>query len=333
MMACKNNNHSPSFLYFLRALLIISLQASLLNIIVVSGDVDYLENEILAETLKENDESLEEQFIAKSISEDTQTAAKAEQEALEESQIRHTSSKKLNSKYQFQNSPQQGANDLMKKKMVRDKISPGSRRSRVPQSSLPSNQGEKATFGDVFSFEDSSEETTEAPTPSPDDDEKRQASWAQLDEPTRMAMSRAVSEVMKASGDGESVYNDHGGGTWYKVLGLRHGETDVTRIKQQYRRLALALHPDKNFHPDAPQAFDILQRGYKALSIEANRLEYDRKLVKRAKVRRQRVWNQWSNRLQSANGLVSYVWRKVITKFDLVKKYLISLVILVLAFG
>ena len=39
----------------------------------------------------------------------------------------------------------------------------------------------------------------------------------------------------------------------------------IEELKKQYRKMALALHPDKNSHPDAVEAFKALQHSYECL--------------------------------------------------------------------
>jgi len=65
------------------------------------------------------------------------------------------------------------------------------------------------------------------------------------------------------------------GGTYYQILGVlpSAGPED---LKNQYRKLALKLHPDKNRDdPDATQKFQELQEAYEVLSDPERRIAYD----------------------------------------------------------
>jgi curved DNA-binding protein CbpA len=46
-------------------------------------------------------------------------------------------------------------------------------------------------------------------------------------------------------------------------------------IRDSYKRLAIALHPDKNKAPDATAAFQLLNRAYETLKSESQRATYD----------------------------------------------------------
>jgi curved DNA-binding protein CbpA len=46
-------------------------------------------------------------------------------------------------------------------------------------------------------------------------------------------------------------------------------------IRDSYKRLAIALHPDKNKAPDATAAFQLLNRAYETLKSESQRTTYD----------------------------------------------------------
>lgn len=52
-------------------------------------------------------------------------------------------------------------------------------------------------------------------------------------------------------------------------------EFDEKGLKQTYRTMAIQLHPDKNPHPDAKYAFDILQDAYETLLTPSSRREYN----------------------------------------------------------
>ncbi|MCL7038674.1 hypothetical protein MKW94_030652 [Papaver nudicaule] len=61
---------------------------------------------------------------------------------------------------------------------------------------------------------------------------------------------------------------------WYLLLGVEeNAETD--KIRKQYRKLALQLHPDKNQHPKAELAFKIVSEAYICLTDKAKRTAFD----------------------------------------------------------
>ena len=67
--------------------------------------------------------------------------------------------------------------------------------------------------------------------------------------------------------------------TLYQVLGVSEN-VDTSDLKRVYRNAALIIHPDKNPHPDAKNAFDAIQEAFVTLSSPIKRIEYD-KLIKR----------------------------------------------------
>lgn len=98
----------------------------------------------------------------------------------------------------------------------------------------------------------------------------------------------------------------------YSVLGVPRSADDFA-LKRQYRALALQVHPgkprfltrvldrtaltadclfcwlpcaaDKNPHPDAKAAFDAIQDAYDVLANPSKRRDYDKELMKMARVR------------------------------------------------
>jgi len=61
---------------------------------------------------------------------------------------------------------------------------------------------------------------------------------------------------------------------YYEVLGLKK-EASEDEIKKAYRKLALKLHPDKNRHPKATDAFKKLNQAFACLSDPQKRKNYD----------------------------------------------------------
>jgi len=65
------------------------------------------------------------------------------------------------------------------------------------------------------------------------------------------------------------------GGTYYQILGVPPNAA-ADDIKNQYRKLALKLHPDKNPNdPNATEKFQELQEAYEVLSDAERRAAYD----------------------------------------------------------
>lgn len=61
---------------------------------------------------------------------------------------------------------------------------------------------------------------------------------------------------------------------YYKVLRVEKTAGDV-EIKKSYRKLAIKLHPDKNKHPKASEAFKVIAKAFEVLSDSSKRRLYD----------------------------------------------------------
>ena len=61
---------------------------------------------------------------------------------------------------------------------------------------------------------------------------------------------------------------------WYAVLQVQPA-ADASMIKKQYRKLSLQLHPDKNQHPGAEDAFKVVCDAHIKLSDEVQRRIYN----------------------------------------------------------
>lgn len=62
---------------------------------------------------------------------------------------------------------------------------------------------------------------------------------------------------------------------YYEILELKR-ECDEAQIKSAYRKLALALHPDKNNAPGADEAFKMVSKAFQVLSDPEKRAAFDR---------------------------------------------------------
>lgn len=63
-------------------------------------------------------------------------------------------------------------------------------------------------------------------------------------------------------------------GDYYKILAVEKSSLD-TEIKKAYRKLALKIHPDKNSHPSAPEAFKVAAKAFEILSDSNKKSIYD----------------------------------------------------------
>ncbi|KAI3928057.1 hypothetical protein MKW98_023658 [Papaver atlanticum] len=69
---------------------------------------------------------------------------------------------------------------------------------------------------------------------------------------------------------------------WYFLLGVEENAV-IDKIRKQYRKLALQLHPDKNQHPNAELAFKLVSEAYICLTDKAKRATFDFERTKKSK--------------------------------------------------
>jgi len=74
----------------------------------------------------------------------------------------------------------------------------------------------------------------------------------------------------------------------YSLLGVAQDCDDFT-AKAAFRQAALLVHPDKNPHPQAKQAFDFLQEAVTTITSPAKRAAYDERLEKQRQRRRKNM--------------------------------------------
>merc|ERR1711872_683072 len=65
---------------------------------------------------------------------------------------------------------------------------------------------------------------------------------------------------------------------YYHVLGIPRGAT-IIQIKQAFRKLALAFHPDKNKEAGSEQKFKNILEAYEVLGDEKKKADYDKKFT------------------------------------------------------
>ncbi|KUJ07610.1 heat shock protein DnaJ, partial [Mollisia scopiformis] len=62
---------------------------------------------------------------------------------------------------------------------------------------------------------------------------------------------------------------------YYAILQVPQSAS-LELIRENYKRLALKYHPDKNNSPNATKEFQLLARAWDCLKDEGKRREYDR---------------------------------------------------------
>jgi len=73
----------------------------------------------------------------------------------------------------------------------------------------------------------------------------------------------------------DAVKKVKGKSDYYAILGCSK-ESSESELKKSYRKLALALHPDKNTAPGSAEAFKAVGNAYAILSNKEKRARYDR---------------------------------------------------------
>ena len=107
--------------------------------------------------------------------------------------------------------------------------------------------------------------------------EKYHSDWADYFEDVGSRTRRTGGGGGGGGGDGDGTMPDAGDlPDPYEVMGV---EIDATqeRIKERYRELAKASHPDRNTEEDAGSRMARINRAYEILSDPQTRAEYDRR--------------------------------------------------------
>ncbi|KAL4558979.1 hypothetical protein LXL04_031107 [Taraxacum kok-saghyz] len=121
---------------------------------------------------------------------------------------------------------------------------------------------------------------------------------AQETEPLHDGSDRimAIADVLTAA-DKRINDNHH---DWYAILQIDiHRNDDAELIRQQYRRLALLLHPDKNKLPLVEPAFTLVGDAWAVLSDPSKKTAYDKEFSEFMKVDLDVVRNQREKEIQN----------------------------------
>ncbi|KAF8101725.1 hypothetical protein N665_0201s0047 [Sinapis alba] len=89
--------------------------------------------------------------------------------------------------------------------------------------------------------------------------------------------TEGVSSMVTAFEIITSTASDGDAPEWYKILKVEPF-SHIDTVKQQYRKLALVLHPDKNPYVGCEEGFKLVNESFKVLSDKVRRNEYDMKL-------------------------------------------------------
>nr|DBA32896.1 TPA: hypothetical protein GDO54_000648 [Pyxicephalus adspersus] len=81
----------------------------------------------------------------------------------------------------------------------------------------------------------------------------------------------------------------------FQVLGVEMDASDI-ELKKAYRQLAVLVHPDKNNHPRAEEAFKVLRAAWDTVSNPEKRKEYELKRMSETELAKS--MNEFLNKLQ-----------------------------------
>lgn len=83
----------------------------------------------------------------------------------------------------------------------------------------------------------------------------------------------AIADVLIAA---DNKINDEV--NWYAILQLSNRCDDLNLLKEQYRKLAILLHPDKNKFPYCRDAFQLVSDAWDVVSDSSKKAVYDKEL-------------------------------------------------------
>lgn len=91
------------------------------------------------------------------------------------------------------------------------------------------------------------------------------ANRCNMEKQKREEQSRLIDKILRAASNDASHY---------KILGITPTATNI-QVKEAYRGLSKVLHPDKNYLPNADEAFKVVSNAYQVLQDASSRREYD----------------------------------------------------------
>ncbi|XP_056653928.1 dnaJ homolog subfamily C member 14 isoform X2 [Monodelphis domestica] len=102
-------------------------------------------------------------------------------------------------------------------------------------------------------------------------------------------------ELSRDNGAGDLEDRDSSIPTIPPVLGVETTASDI-ELKKAYRQLAVMVHPDKNHHPRAEEAFKVLRAAWDIVSNPERRKEYEMKRMAESEL--SRSVNEFLSKLQ-----------------------------------
>ena len=78
-----------------------------------------------------------------------------------------------------------------------------------------------------------------------------------------------------------------GEGDHYSVLGVTRSAR-IEEIKNAYKKLVVAVHPDKNETPEAKEAFELVRSAYEVLGDANKRVTYDANRPRKEREKKER---------------------------------------------
>ncbi|XP_057426293.1 uncharacterized protein LOC130719698 [Lotus japonicus] len=108
------------------------------------------------------------------------------------------------------------------------------------------------------------------------------------------------------------LFRRNGEKDWYRILGVVRLADDDT-VREQYRKLALGLHPENNKSIGADEAFKLISEAWSVLSDKAKRVAYNEKI--NAKVKSKTFWTVCNRCRMRYEYLIVYLNRKLLCRF------------------